>query len=357
MKRTNGRPKVNRTMRRRGLAAAAAGVALAGAVFVGVQSEAFAAPPMALTANATTAPAAPAPMMSTPPNSIGNYNPQNQKGAMFFATVLRGSNEVASSIQPLGGDKAGSGVALVRIQGNQVSYAFTWSGIGTPIMGHIHEGPEGVEGPVVIPFFDTKLPNGQNYVVGTVTVNNPSLLANIKAHPEQFYVNLHTAAFSDGAVRGQLHALPVPVNLEQSIAQSQVHPVSEGDQIYTCTRQPTNGAYTFTQTNVNAMLSGGINHMFVKAGPGGTPEWVAPDKSAVQGKTVDTIPNGTNNIPELALTATQKGAANGVLSSTRAVMRLDTIGGLAPSGTCDPTTQPMTSVPYSADYLFVNGAS
>jgi hypothetical protein len=36
------------------------------------------------------------------------------------------------------------------------------------------------------------------------------------------------------------------------------------------------------------------------------------------------------------------------------VLRLDTIGGVAPAGTCDPMTQAVTAVPYSADYLFIN---
>ena len=345
---------MNRTTRRRMLGTAAAGTALAGLVFVGACGAATA---QAAPAPANGGPAASAPMympMQTSADSIGKYDPQNQSDAMFFATVMRGSNEVPSKEQPDGGDKGGSGTSLVRIQGDQVSYAFTWTGIGTPTAGHIHQGPAGVNGDVKIPFFATKLPDGRNSVVGTVTVADANLLANIKSHPEQFYVNLHTQEFPGGAVRGQLHALPVQVDLRSAISHDQNHPVVEGDQIYTCTRQDTDGSFTFTQDNVNTLLTDGIEHTFVKAGKAGPPQWVAPDRSAVTGKAVTTIANGPDNIPELVLTATQRGSSRGELSATRAVLRLDTIGGVAPAGTCDPMTQAVTAVPYSADYLFIN---
>ncbi|WP_433555033.1 CHRD domain-containing protein [Pseudonocardia xinjiangensis] len=345
---------MNRTTRRRTLGTAAAGTALAGLVFVGACGVATA---QVTPAAARGGPAASAPMhmpMQTSADSIGKYDPQNQGDAMFFATEMRGSNEVPSKEQPNGGDKSGSGTSLVRIQGDQVSYAFTWTGIGTPTAGHIHQGPAGVNGDVKIPFFASKLPDGRNSVIGTVTVTDANLLASIKSHPEQFYVNLHTKDFPGGAVRGQLHALPVQVDLRSAISHDENHPVVEGDQIYTCTRQDSDGSFTFTPDNVNTLLSGGIEHTFVKPGKSGPPQWVAPDKSAVTGRIVTTITGSPGDIPELVLAAKQEGASQGELSGTRAVLRLDTIGGVAPAGTCDPMTQAVTAVPYSADYLFIN---
>jgi hypothetical protein len=352
---------MTRIMGRWVLGATAAGMAIIGLVFVGTHGDAIAAQPAAAPAapngGTTAAPPTSMPMpmnMAMPKDSIGKYDAENQNDAMFFGTVMRGSNEVPSKVEPAGGDKDGSGTSLVRIQGNQVSYAFTWTGIGAPTEGHVHQGPAGVNGAVKIPFFGTKLPDGRTSVVGTVTVDDANLLANIKSHPEQFYVNLHTADFPDGAVRGQLHAMPVQLNLQKAINQNQNHPVVEGDQIYSCTRQDSDGSFKFTPVNVDTVLTGGIQHTYVKPGPGGSPQWIAPDNSAVTGKAVDTIYNGANNIPELVLAATQSGAPDGQLSSTHAILRLDTIGGVAPAGTCDPSTQAVTAVPYSADYLFIN---
>jgi hypothetical protein len=31
------------------------------------------------------------------------------------------------------------------------------------------------------------------------------------------------------------------------------------------------------------------------------------------------------------------------------------VGGLAPTGTCDPQATPIVNVPYQADYVFING--
>jgi hypothetical protein len=37
------------------------------------------------------------------------------------------------------------------------------------------------------------------------------------------------------------------------------------------------------------------------------------------------------------------------------VLRLNTVGGVAPTGACDPQATPIVAVPYQADYVFING--
>jgi Protein of unknown function (DUF3455) len=37
------------------------------------------------------------------------------------------------------------------------------------------------------------------------------------------------------------------------------------------------------------------------------------------------------------------------------VLRLNTVGGVAPTGPCNPQATPIVSVPYQADYVFING--
>jgi len=37
------------------------------------------------------------------------------------------------------------------------------------------------------------------------------------------------------------------------------------------------------------------------------------------------------------------------------VLRLNTLGGVAPAGACDPQTTPIVNVGYQADYVFSNG--
>jgi len=283
--------------------------------------------------------------------AIGRYS-QNAPGAKYFTTILTGDNEVPVKGKPAVGDKDGSAVALMRIQGDEVSFAFAWTGIGIPTMAHLHQGVRGTNGDVKIPFFMEKLKGGTPFVFGTVKVKDADLLRSIKAHPEQFYFNLHTAEFPGGAVRGEAVALPGAVSLPDAIRHSALAGVVKGAQIYACTKQE-DGSYAFTQDNVDATLQGDIQHSFAKHGPAGPPQWIAPDGSSVTGTVVNKFDNGKGNIPQLLLRAQQTGKSKGLLSRTTSVLRLNTVGGVAPSGTCNPAKQPTARVPYTADYLFL----
>ena len=61
--------------------------------------------------------------------------------------------------------------------------------------------------------------------------------------------------------------------------------------------------------------------------------------------------HGDKNIPELDLKATQSGKHRGLLADTQEILRLNTVGGVAPAGSCSPGT--IVGVPYQADYVFV----
>src|SRR5438046_327012 len=122
---------------------------------------------------------------------------------------------------------------------------------------------------------------------------------------------------------------------------------------YACTAQA-DGSFAFTQHDVNAHLTDDIHHTFVRP-LAGTPQWQAPDGSAVTGKVVTKNANGAGNIAELNLDATQIGASAGLLAHAVEVLRLNTAGGVAPAGPCDPQATPIARVPYQADYVFING--
>ncbi len=124
---------------------------------------------------------------------------------------LHGANEV-----PGPGDPDGRGLALVRTGRSRVCFALGWSGIAPPIFAHIHAGPAGVAGPVVVLFFDVPelagaptatLPATVAAAAGCVGDQDPALLRNIRRHPADYYANIHTLEFVPGAIRGQLHRL------------------------------------------------------------------------------------------------------------------------------------------------------
>jgi len=257
---------------------------------------------------------------------------------------MEGRNEVTSD------PPQGQALELVGIHDNTLTYTISWRGIGTPTEAAIHAGARGANGPVVVPLFTTPAER-DGLVSGTVTVGDPALLAALRSDPSSFYADLHTDKFPAGAVRAQLHRLTHAVS-KTGVAAVQ-ESVIRGSQIYACTQQ-SDGSFAFTQNNVEARLTGGIHHTFVQptAGP---PQWHAPDGSAVTGRVVSSNANGDGNIAELNLDATQIGDSTGLLSDVVEVLRLNTVGGVAPAGPCDPQATPIVGVAYQADYVFING--
>ncbi|MFI8944488.1 CHRD domain-containing protein [Streptomyces syringium] len=281
--------------------------------------------------------------------TLGALSATNRGDAVFFAGSLNGLNEVPTAGGPAVGDKDGRAIAFLRVQGDEVSFAFSFRGIATPTAAHVHQGARGKNGAVKIPFFAKKLPDGRTSATGTAKVTDKKLLGALKSDPNGFYFNLHTGEFPGGAVRGQVHKLSAPLDMTTAVNSFQSS-VVKGSQIYACTKKD-DGTYGFTQDNVSATLGGSIAHSFVRSG--GAPQWIARDGSAVTGKLVAKVPNGDGNIPELDLRAGQSGAARGLFAPVTEILRLNTRGGVAPAGSCDPQRQPKVAVPYEADYVFV----
>ncbi|MGP9019279.1 CHRD domain-containing protein [Streptomyces sp. BR1] len=283
----------------------------------------------------------------------GGNDHAREDGATYFVASLRGANEVPVAGKPAVGDPDGAALEFVRIKGGTVTFAVKWRGTGRPTMLHIHQGVRGVNGDVKVDFSGQlgSVTGGGNWrrVAGSVTVKDAALLASLKNDPSGFYANLHTAEFPGGAVRGQLHKVE-PYDLSKAVdgGAFQVS-VVRGRQVYEC-KKGADGTTAFAQRDVSAVLEGGIRHSFT-APNSGTPQWIAPDTSAVTGKVLTKSPNGDGNIPELDLQATQSGARHGLLARTGEILRLDTAGGVAPVGAC--STGAVVGVPYRADYVFI----
>ncbi|GAA0727145.1 CHRD domain-containing protein [Sphingomonas japonica] len=115
-----------------------------------------------------------------------------------WTTALVGNQEV-----PGPGDRDGTGTAKVTADAttNTVCVDIQVRGISTPTAAHIHRGALGVAGPPVLPL--TAPVDGSTKECLNV---EKALAAAIIAAPYDYYVNVHTADFPAGAIRGQLAA-------------------------------------------------------------------------------------------------------------------------------------------------------
>ena len=78
----------------------------------------------------------------------------------------------------------------------------------TFILGHIHQAPVGVAGPIVVPLFvPPATPTSARHIKqsGVATPNAGTTGADLCQDPAAYYVNYHTTVFPLGAIRGQLH--------------------------------------------------------------------------------------------------------------------------------------------------------
>jgi hypothetical protein len=112
---------------------------------------------------------------------------------------LAGGNEA-----PGPGDTDGRGIAKVTINKNtEVCVELSVTDVDLPATAaHIHEGPKASAGPIVVTLptpDETGRSSGCVSIQGNVQASGLSL-----ARGKDYYVNVHTKAFPNGAVRGQL---------------------------------------------------------------------------------------------------------------------------------------------------------
>jgi hypothetical protein len=120
-------------------------------------------------------------------------------------TLMDGQQEVPVMDGPAAGDPDGQGISMIRASGHRITYTMAWSRIGQPEMGHIHAGAAGVNGPIVVPLFSGVVPEHIFAIHGQVNGVDKHLVTTIRHAPREYYVNLHTAGFPGGAIRGKLY--------------------------------------------------------------------------------------------------------------------------------------------------------
>lgn len=113
-----------------------------------------------------------------------------------LAVTLTGLQEV-----PGPGDPDGTGTAELRVDpAGRVCWDLFVRQVDPATAAHIHRGAAGTAGPPVITL---PTPGADGRSRGCAEID-PALAREIAVQAYNFYVNVHTAAFPAGAVRGQL---------------------------------------------------------------------------------------------------------------------------------------------------------
>lgn len=111
-----------------------------------------------------------------------------------FTATLTGAAETG------GGDADGAGGFKAEADDETGDFCFTlWADkTARPTMAHVHEGAAGADGKPV----GTLEMTGKDS--DACIALEPDLIKKIAATPDAYYVNVHTADFPKGAIRGQL---------------------------------------------------------------------------------------------------------------------------------------------------------
>jgi hypothetical protein len=122
-------------------------------------------------------------------------------GGRPYTTELTGEAE-----RPTPGDTDATGSARVTVnQGiKEVCWSVSVENVDLPLVAaHIHTGNANVAGPPTIFLIPANEQDADGVLNGCATVDR-TLAHGLILHPEDYYVNVHTALFPAGAARGQL---------------------------------------------------------------------------------------------------------------------------------------------------------
>lgn len=118
------------------------------------------------------------------------------------AATAAGAIPVNNGQETTGAEGGAHGFFTYSIDGDQFCYTLTVKRLTAPAAAaHIHVAPREEAGPIVVPL---AVPAATSFSVADCATADEELLAAIAADPGAYYVNVHTATYPGGEVRGQL---------------------------------------------------------------------------------------------------------------------------------------------------------
>ena len=273
---------------------------------------------------------------------------------IYLEADLNGGNERTMANRSAMGDPHGTAVELLRIKGNQVAFEITWQHLGAPTIAQVHSGAAGMSGAPVMPMVTAPMSDTLTAVAGSVTVNSAKMLARLVSNPNQFYLNVGTAKYPNGAVRGQFRRIG-PVDFERILhvgpfaaLNSGGQEVSTGDNEAHATAflglGTTSISYAVSWTGLNSPTTFAVDQGAV--GMNGEPVanlFVAPRGIA---PAITEVAGVTMNVPARTIAAIKANPAMFYTNLTTARFPLGAVRGqlfLVPPSMTTTTTMPTTT--------------
>jgi hypothetical protein len=190
------------------------------------------------------------------------------------------------------GDPDGTGTASIRLRQGQgrVCVTFTLKNIAQPTAAHIHKGTADDSGPAVIP-----LPTPGASGSSACAVASRAIVNDILANRANYYVNVHTGDFPEGAIRAQLNG-PVPFLLQAVMSGANEKPNAgdtDGSGLGEFILRPDKSQLCYTLAASNIILPASASHIHrgdaTVAGPVIIP-FTAPNASGTSSACVSVDP-------------------------------------------------------------------
>jgi hypothetical protein len=129
------------------------------------------------------------------------------EGGRKFVTMMTGQAELDGGALQADMDGTGTAQVFVNVGQRRVCWNLTnLANLDTLVAAHIHQAPATATGGIRISFFHFGEPIDLEGCTTGTTLHafDRARLNDIIQHPQNYYVNIHTTAYTGGAIRGQL---------------------------------------------------------------------------------------------------------------------------------------------------------